>query len=563
MQIEKGLVSQMRDGAGLIADVYLPDPAGSHPVILIRTPYDRTAPRIQRKGGFYASHGFAVVIQDVRGTGASPGKESFYPWLADGSDGPDTMRWVEGQRWCNGRIGTLGGSYLASDQWLAAPDAPDSLRCMVTCVGPYSFRSGYYHGGAHYLYVTLPYALMMAGKLDLAAGRESVLADLNRRFHHLPLCDADLADGRHNPMFQDMLRKPPGDPYWEQMDGLREPRRMRAPVLQMEGWFDAYGLQAFRAHDIVRRKAGTAAAREHSRILVGAWGHDRTGECFGEMDFGPNVGIDLYAYELQWFQHWLMDRETPIVAQPPIRVFTMGVNSWRDFTSWPPEDASETRLYLRSRGHANTRSGDGALDNGKPSGGEPPDQFTYDPLDPVLSMGGNHSADFIGYPAGPLDQSLNEDRKDVLVYTSSILETPLEIAGPVELELYAASTAPDTDFTAKLVDVYPDTTPLCLSEGIVRASRRHDDQESPALEPAAVEKFDIALFDISHRFLPGHRMRLEISSSNFPRFSRNLNTGADSHTTSETRVADQTVHHSEGFPSALRVWFRPSQEVDM
>ncbi len=549
----------MADGTRLVADVFLPDGTGPFPTILIRTPYNRRGARIRRKGWYFSSHGFAVVIQDVRGTGESVGPEPFYPWYADGEDGRDTLLWLERQTFCNGKIGTHGGSYLASNQWLTAPLAPESLKCMVTYVGPYSFKSGYYYGGAHYLLITLPYGLLMAGDIDFSRGMGPAIDDLKRRLAHLPLSDGDLVDGRHNPMFHDMITKPLDDPYWERMDGLRDPGAIRVPTLQMEGWFDAYPMQSFRAWETLRASAGTASAREHSRILVGAWGHDRFGESFGELEFGANVNTDLYQYELTWFQHWLMGMETPIVTQPPVRVFTMGSNTWQDFSDWPPADATETRWYLHSGGRANTASGDGTLDRRAPDD-ESADRYHYDPRDPVPSVGGCHSADFVGFAAGPIDQRTVEARDDVLVYTGDVLDTPVELTGPVRVELYAATSAPDTDFTAKLIDVHPDGRAILMSEGIVRAGHRHragdGDEETGLVTPGDVYRFRIDLFDTSHCFLPGHRVRLEISSSNFPRFSRNLNTGANSHTTAETAVAQQTVLHTGRYPSALVVYER-------
>jgi putative CocE/NonD family hydrolase len=233
----------------------------------------------------------------------------------------------------------------------------------------------------------------------------------------------------------------------------------------------------------------------------------------------------------------------------------MGTNTWQDFTEWPPSDSAETRWYLHSGGSANTLAGDGALSLSVP-GDETPDRFSYDPLDPVVSVGGNHSADFVGYAAGPLDQREVERRADVLVYTSAPLDSPTEITGPVCLELWAASSAPDTDFTGKLVDVYPDGRALCISEGIVRASYRNSGDRPELITPGEPYRYEISLFDTSHCFLPGHAIRLEVSSSNFPRFTRNLNTGADSHTTAETAVANQTVLHDTGHQSAMVVYRR-------
>jgi len=545
----------MRDGVHLATDVYLPDGAGPFPTILIRTPYNRTGARMQRKGGFYSSHGFAVVIQDVRGTGASPGKEAFYPWMAERDDGQDTLRWVARQGFCNGKVGTHGGSYLATNQWLAAPDAPECLKCMVAYVGPHSLYHGFYWGGAHYLAITLTYSLVMAGAVDFSGGLEEGWKEMHKRFWHLPLSDADLVEGKHNPMFQDMILRSTYGDYWRMFDSLAEPSRIKVPVLQLCGWFDAYPMQSIRAWEIMRRKAGSKEARSGSKILVGAWSHDRAGSRCRDLDFGPNVCIDLYDYEIRWFKYWLMGIDNGIAAESPLRLFTMGADRWQDFSDWPPPGSEERRLYLHSGGKASSLDGDGLLSWEKPRD-ESPDKYLYDPMNPVPTVGGNHSCDYARIPAGPMDQREVEKRQDVLVYSSEVLEEPVEIAGPVRVELHAASTARDTDFTAKLVDVQPDGRAINLSEGIVRARGRDSIYERKPIEPGKVYEYTIHLVDLSHVFLHGHRIRLEISSSNFPKYSRNLNTGADSHTTKEVAVAEQTIFHDTRRPSALVVWVR-------
>lgn len=532
----------MRDGVTLATDVYTPAGAGPWPVILIRTPYGRRSARLGRKVGIYTSHGFAVVLQDVRGTGGSTTASPFYPWWAEGEDGHDTLEWLQAQSFCDGNVGTHGGSYLATGQWLAAPGAPACLKCMVTYVGPHSFAAGYYNGGVHHLAITLSYALLMSGGVDFSAGWQAGWRAMHAKYAHLPLCDADLVDGRHAPFFQDMIRRPLDDPYWRRFDALADPEAITVPVLQLCGWFDHYPMPSFRAWETLRRAGGTREAREGSRILAGAWAHDRAGTRCAEMDFGPNVAMDLYWYELRFFTRWLKGVDDGLDAEPPVRVFTMGTNCWQDFADWPAPDAALRRLYLH----------EGGMLHWEAPGTEPADTFRYDPLDPVPTVGGNHSCDYACLPAGPMNQSAVETRDDVLLYTSPVLNRPVEIAGPVRLRLFAATDGPDTDFMAKLVDVQPDGTPINLSEGAVRASFAYP----PGVEPDTPYAYEIALVDLSHVFLPGHRIRLEVSSSNFPKYTRNLNTGADSHTTAATRVAVQTIYHDAARASAVEVWVR-------
>jgi len=543
----------MRDGAKLATDVYTPDGQGPFPTILIRTPYNRTSARCQRKPGIYTAAGFAVALQDVRNTGGSLTGQPFYPYRAEHNDGHDTIRWLEKQPFCNGRIGTHGGSYLAHAQWLVAPDAPASLQCMVAYVGPQNFHQGYFTGGALHLCITLGYGLVMAGAVTAATGG---WPGMHKRFWHLPLCDADLVDGKHNPWFRDILLTPTADPFWKQFDAVAEPAKIKAPVLQMNGWFDFYPMPSLRTFELLRHQGGSAAVRQGSKYLAGAWSHDRnsTSRC-GDLDFGTNVLLDLYTYELRWFQYWLMDRPTGIDAEPPLRLFTMGANTWQDFTAWPAPDAELRPLYLHSRGRANTLAGDGALSWEKP-GSEPADTYRYDPLDPVPMIGGNHSCDYQQMPAGPLDQTAVEQRADVLVYSTPRLQAPVEIAGPIQVCLYATSSAPDTDFTAKLVDVQPDGRPINLSEGIIRASCRESVANPSLIQPGKTYRYTIELVDLSHVFLAGHAIRLEISSSNFPKYARNLNTGQNNYTTTATQVAEQQVCHSGGCASALLLWVR-------
>ena len=552
MRIKPTEAVRLADGARLATDVYLPEGDGPFPTILIRTPYGRCTPRMHRKAGIYTSAGFATVIQDVRGTGDSPDSEPFYPWKAEGDDGREVLTWVAEQDFCDGNVGTHGGSYLATTQWLAAPGAPECLKCMVPYVGPHSFREGYYTSGAHHLCITLSYALYMSGAVTEETGG---WPEMHKRFWHLPLCDADLVDGQHSPFFQDMILKPAGDEHWMRFDSLDAPSRVKVPVLQLCGWYDFYSTPSLRAWEKLRKSGGTREAREGSKVLVGAWAHDRTGTRCKGLDFGPNVAYDLYWHEVRWFQHWLTGKDTGIASEPPLRLFTMGLNTWQDFADWPVPDATQRPLYLHSRGRANTRHGDGVLSWEKP-GDEPRDRFRYDPLDPVPTVGGNHSCDYASIPAGPMDQSAVEERDDVLVYTTDILDEPVELAGPLVTRLYAASSAPDTDFTAKLVDVQPDGTPINVSEGIIRASCRESPLHPSPISAGEVYEYDIPMVDLSHAFMPGHRIRLEVSSSNFPKYARNLNTGQDSHTTADTSVAEQTVFHDAPRPSALLLWVR-------
>jgi len=432
---------------------------------------------------------------------------------------------------------------------------------MVTYAGPPCLSTGSWHGGAWHGGAPLTglfqmYALLMQGAIDWSLGWEAA----HKKLWHLPLCDGDLVDGKHNQFFQDLLRRPPMDAHWQRFNVLANPEKIRVPVLQLDGWFDMYAADCLRGWEILRREAGTPSAREHAKVLIGAWSHDRESlpRC-RDLDFGPNNVYDLYYHEVRWFRRWLMDEDNGADTDPALRVFTMGINTWQDFAEWPAPDAEQRPLFLHSRGNANTRSGDGVLDWEKPGEGEAADRFRYDPHNPVPTTGGNHSMDYSDIPAGPTDQSALEDRPDVLVYTSEVLTQALELAGPVNMRLHAASSATDTDFTAKLVDVHPDGRAICMSDGILRASCRELQNSPSPIEPGKTYEYTIPMVDLSHVFLPGHRIRLEISSSNFPKYPRNLNTGQDNLTTAETAVAEQTIFHDAEHPSALELWVRGAE----
>jgi len=316
-------------------------------------------------------------------------------------------------------------------------------------------------------------------------------------------------------------------------------------------WYDIFlhgGLANFCG---LRRHAMTETVRAAQKLLIGPWAHlfpytspSSTGT--GDIDFGPAALIDLHETQLRWFDHWLKGIDTGLLDEPPVKIFVMGENRWRDEREWPLARTRYTPYYLHSRGRANSASGDGTLSHELPRD-ERADQVVYDPDDPVPTHGGNT----LIIAMGVQDQRPVEARDDVLVYTSTMMSDALEVTGPIAVTLYAASSAPDTDFTAKLVDVRPDGYAQNLADGIVRA-RYRDSRVAPApLTPGAVSTFTIDLWATSHVFLPGHRIRVEISSSNFPRFDRNLNTGDDPATGTRRQTARQTIFHDPRYPSHI------------
>jgi len=369
-------------------------------------------------------------------------------------------------------------------------------------------------------------------------------------YRHMPLSDWGDLLRETAPYFADHLEHPDDDDYWQRVNVNRHAETISVPMLHVSSWYDIFAEGAPSAYRSIRDRSAFAEARRSQRLIMGPWGHTRydvpTSDGAGDIDFGDAALLNLREILLRWFDYWLKDIDNGIMDGPPVSVFTMGENRWQELEDWPPPDARYVNYYLHSGGGANTASGDGTLSTDPPSD-EPIDTFTYDPDDPVPTLGGTN----LTQPLGVLDQRPAETRRDVLVYTSEVLERAVEATGPLTVELWAASSTPDTDFTAKLVDVRPDGYAQNLADGIIRARYRDSMSEPSLLEPGEVYRYIIDLWATSHVFLPGHRIRVDISSSNFPRFDRNPNTGRTIATETELVVAEQRILHDAEHPSHL------------
>lgn len=533
----------MRDGVRLSADVYLPDGDGPFPTVLIRTPYQNNTDVLIQKGRRLANRGYACVIQDCRGRFDSEGE--YYPFVADAEDGFDTQEWVGRQPWSNGRIGMAGSSYLGWVQWTSAVLGSQFLTCLAPRVmAPDLFSSLHYPGGAFMLNVLMTWGMRTSGRtaqsIDYDNWREA--------FRLLPLRDADRLAGRDLPFWRHWLDHPTRDAYWAALDFESRLTEIGVPVLNMGGWYDLYSSATCRAFATLQTRGRTAAARR-SRLIMGPWPHALSASTrTGDIDFGARSQVDLEALEERWFEAWLKDVPNGILEEPPVRLFVMGANVWRDEHEWPLARTDYQAWYLHSGGAANTAIGDGRLDRQVP-GREPPDHFAYHPEHPVPTVGGNNCCSPHIVPWGPYDQRDVEMRQDVLCFTSAPLEQDLEVTGPVTVVLHAATDGPDTDWTAKLVDVWPSGFAMNLCDGIVRARYRESQTAPTLLEPGAVYRYEIDVMVTSNVFRRGHRVRVEISSSNFPRFDRNFNSGESPSSGVRSRVARQTVFHSAEQPS--------------
>ncbi len=540
--VERNLRVPMRDGVRLAADLYRPKGLPRAPAILIRTPYHKRNPIYGYEfiGGLFASQGYAVVIQDVRGKYRSQG--SFYPFSREGDDGADTIRWLRRQPWCSGRIGMFGVSYNGVAEWLAAPGAGDDLAAIVPVFAAQRAYDTWLPGGVFNYNLTLTWH----HENDARESRPMSVLDWSRAVWSLPLASADDRIGNPNPIYDAWIAHPEPGPFWEAMSADHQVDRIRCPALLVAGWFDPFLNAMLEDFDRMRTRGGSEAARA-SQIIIGPWTHT-TESRFRALDFGEEARFLGQSRAIfRWYDHWLKGIDNGIDGEGPIRIFVMGRNRWRTEQEWPLARTRYTSLYLHSGGWANSANGDGSLSPGPP-GAEMPDVFVYDPADPVPSRGLPFTAVAFYQPA---EQREVESRQDVLVYTTEILTEDLEATGPVSLILYASSTAPDTDFTAKLTDVYPDGSSIQLASGIVRARFRSSLSAPSLLERGKTYRYRIDLGATSNVFRRGHRIRLQVSSSDFPRHDRNLNTGERIGASAALEKARQTVFHDAERPSRL------------
>lgn len=519
------------DGTLLGTDVYLPDGAGPWPVVLTRTPYGRTNLGFPQQGRFLAERGYALVVQDVRGNDDSGGE--FDPLRHERDDGYDTQAWIAAQPWCNSRIAGTGGSYMGMTQWQPAVRAHPAVKSMLTIVTAANLYNAAWTQGALNLELTALWAYQETEPPGFDPATRDNLAALRI----LPLTRLDVAGaGRTIPFWQDWIAHPTRDDYWA-LVAADQYDKIDVPVFHIGGWYDVFSRGTIADYEGMVARGKSKRTRKAQRLLMGPWRHGNWNNAdgrIGEVDFGPHSWPNLMQLMLDWYDRTLKGLDTGQDA--PVRLFVMGENVWRDEQEWPLKRTQYTEYWLNSDAGANTRHGDGELVLAAPDSAVT-DTFTYDPTDPVQSVGGQT----LNIEPGAFDQRDVEDRSDVLVYTTPVLEQAVELTGHVTLVLYAASDAPNTDFTAKLVDVHPTGFAQNLTAGIVRASYRESDVDPSPIEPGTVYRYEIDVGVTSNLFHAGHRIRLEVSSSNFPRFDRNPNTGHTFGQDAELMPAHQTV----------------------
>ncbi len=555
--VEFDVPATMRDGTILRANVYRPAAEGRWPVLLTRLPYGKDLPLgtsvldpVQA-----ARRGYVVIVQDTRGRFQSDGE--WYPFRYEAEDGADTIAWAAALPYADGQVGMFGASYFGFTQWSAALQQPPALKAMVPFItwadalNGLSFRGGAFELGIHASW-------HLSQGLDVVVRRHrgnhgalgeairSLCREIDRLgtegYWSLPLAEfAPLRRQDVAPAFFEEVAAPMDRELSDSYTILGKHNRVRVPTLNVGGWYDIF-LSDTIANFCAMRSQGTP-----TRLLIGPWGHGQSHNPIGQVNFGFGAQLgfidlreDFGSLQLRWFDHWLKGVNSGMLSEPPIKLFVMGANVWRDEQEWPLARATNTAYYLRQ----------GGLLSVEPPGSELPDRYTYDPSDPVPTLGGALLMT-PEYPSGPFDQRPIEARPDVLVYTTPPLAHDVEVTGPIVVRLWAVSSAPDTDFVARLVDVYPDGRSINLTDGIIRARYRNFRRGEPPtlIEPGRPYEYEIDLWATSNLFRAGHRIGLQVTSSCFPRWDRNPNTGHPFGVDAELRVAHQEILHDREHPS--------------
>lgn len=559
---ERNVAVKMRDGVTLRADIFRPNADGKFPVLLQRTPYNKD--NGVDFGLKAAARGYVVIFEDVRGRYASEGE--WYTFKNEPNDGYDTIEWASSLPYSNGKVGMFGGSYVGATQMLAAIAHPPHLAGICPIVTASNYHENWtYQGGAFEQWFDEDWTSGLAqNTYERKVGAQN---DPVGGIWALPLTSYPILNLKKRPdlgsntfvapYFLDWLAHPSYDDYWKAFSIEEHFGDITVPALHMAAWYDLFLGGSLRNYEGIKAHGGGDAARNGQHLMIVVGGHAGNGPKVGDVDFGAQSRIDEDDITLRWYDYLFKGARNEFASGKPVKIFVMGANEWREEEAWPLARAKSTKYFLHSSGRANSVRGNGTLSVAGP-GKESPDQYVYDPADPAPTVGGPLCCESQRWQPGPRDQRSVEARDDVLLYSTPAMSEDTEVTGPVTLELYVKSSAVDTDFTAKLVDVSPDGFAQNLTEGILRA-RYRDSRETPTLmNPGQIYKLDIDLWATSNVFKKGHVLRLEISSSNFPRFDRNLNTGATRYlkTTDgkpEERFVSATnvVLHDAEHPSAL------------
>ncbi len=549
--VERGVAAKMRDGVTLRADVYRPKADGKFPVLLVRTPYDKQ--NNMHFGLKAAARGYVVIAQDVRGRFTSEG--DWYPFRNESRDGYDTVEWAAALPYSNGKVGMFGGSYVGATQFLTAIASPPHLAGICPTVTASNYHDGWtYQGGAFEQWFNESWSTGLA--MDTMRRRGDRNGDALGGTRVLPLLSYPVLEAPTStgiaPYFTDWLMHPNYDDYWKQISIEDHYAQIQVPVLNVAAWYDIFLGGSLKNYVGLKKAGGSEAAKKGQRLLVYVGGHagGSSSRKVGGVDFGEKLPIDEDEIMLRWYDWLLKGESNGVEKEKPVKIFVMGKNEWREEEDWPLARAKSARYYLHSAGSANGLGGNGSLTVTAPAE-EKADQYVYDPNDAVPTIGGPLCCGALPTGIGPQDQRPAEARNDVLVYTTAAFAKDTEVTGPVSLDLYVSSSAVDTDFTGMLVDVWPDGFAQNLTQGILRLRYRNSQEKSELATPGETYHITLDLWPTSNVFLAGHKLRLEVSSSNFPRFDRNLNTGEEQARATRMVKATNVVYHDKAHPSAL------------
>ncbi len=549
ISVSRDVPVQMPDGVTLMADVYRPAEPGTYPVVLLRTPYNKA--QHASMGPYFAKRGYALVAQDVRGKYKSQG--SFNAWAQERDDGIATLDWLVKQPWCNQKIGAWGPSYLGFTSLVLAPSGHPALKAVVNISGPGDVYRTLFPGGSLHLSAMMPWSLMMAnGRRQVSPG------ELQRSIHDLmkfvPLSHADKAAGAIVPFWQSLIDHPRNAAFWTDMGISKQYGDIKVPILHITGWNDFICRHTLEVFNGIRE----ASPETVQKIHVGPWHHDQAGTNTtrsGDEEFGAQAALGedgFYQLAMRWFDHYLKGIDNGAQRDAIASYFVMGRNEWTNSDAWPPKDVRYVDWYLAG-GSKGAGSG-GRLTRTAPSRDDRL-SFVYDPHDPVPTTGGANFH-FFRSNLGVKDQRAVERRDDVLVFSSPPLEEAIQIVGPIAVTLFAATDATDTDFTAKLVEVRSDGYARIIEDGIVRGRFRDSQFQAKLMRPGEVYELSIDLGATAIEIKKGHQIRIEISSSNFPKCSRNPNTGEDPMTASVFKSARQTIFTGGSYPSRVTLPIR-------
>ncbi len=564
--VEKNTLIPMRDGIQLAADIYRPSAAGKYPVLLQRTPYNKelwpiTAMTLDPIRA--AAAGYAVVIQDVRGRWASEG-DVFFPYRDELDDGYDSIEWSSTQDYASGQVGCYGLSYMGGTSWLAAASGHGALGAISPTTAPNDFwRNHFWRGGALNIGTLAMWAMRAIGPAALIRAKPD-LAEMvpllvkliddvdafGEVLQTLPLSEFEPTrpgDDAFLPFFYEFLKHPVPDEWTASMLFANRHEQVKVPSLTIAGWHDLLLASDLEHFDGMRNNGGSESARSNSKLIVGPWAHASFLHVVGDVDFGfrsngmfLDLKEDLTKLQLRWFDRWLKDEHNGIDEEAPVKLFIQGSNRWRDEQAWPLTRAIDTPWFLNE---------ENGLSPQTPNPNSLPKSYVYDPNDPCPTCGGGTLLP-PQYAPGPRDQAPILGRRDVLCHTSEPLDRDLEVTGQVSAILFAATSGRDTDWIVKLCDVHPDGTTYSVCDGVLRASMR-DGHTRQLVEPQAIIRYEVSLWSTAMLFKAGHRIRVLITSSDFPRYDRNPNTGELAHTATRLEPALQKIYLDNEHPSHI------------